>query len=390
MRYCTRCVQPDTRPGIFFSDSGVCGACLWEEEKQKIDWASRRKELEAIADWAKKNKKGAYDCVIGVSGGKDSTFQSLYARDTLGLRPLLVCSESNFNTPVGRANLENLKSLGFDTLSLRVNSHIIKELVRRDFYSILNMARPSEYPLYASACIIADKFDIPLIIQGENAGQTLGASKDTGTGGDAFNHFKLNTVKNDPLALYTGNGVTEADLALFVPPLQSLWKKGTRSIFLSYYVQEWSQPHNARFAVEHGLSLLPPDTNPYDIGVHRRFFGLDYAFVPINQLFKYVKLGFGLETDLACYDLREGLISYDEAVFLVKELDGKCSDKIIADFCAYLGISLPAFWAHVNSFRGKMWKKAKGETWVLENPIWEQHPVPRHLSVADICQRLGM
>lgn len=390
MCYCTQCVQPDTRPGIFFSEDGVCGACLWEKEKQHIDWGSRKKELEAIASWAKENKKGPYDCAIGVFGGKDSTFQALYARDTLGLRPLLVCSEPNFNTAVGHANLENLKSLDFDTLSLRVNPHITKELVRRDFYSILNISRPSEYPLYTSVCIIADKFDIPLIIQGENAGQTLGASKDTGTGGDAFNQFKLNTVKADPLSLYAVDGITESDLALFVPPLHSLREKGTRSIFLSYYVQEWSQPHNAHFAVEHGLRILPPDTNPYDIGMHRFFLGLDYYFRPLNQMFKYIKLGFGMETDLACYDLREGLISYDEAIFLVRELDGKCSAKIIDDFCAYLGISLQAFWSHVNSFRGKMWKNVERETWVLDNPVWEQHSLPRNLSVADICKRLGM
>lgn len=123
--------------------------------------------------------------------------------------------------------------------------------------------------------------------------------------------------------------------------------------------------------------------------MHRRFLGLDYSFRPLNQLFKYVKLGFGMETDLACYDLREGLISYDEAVFLVKELDGKCSEKIIADFCAYLDISLHDFWSHVNSFRGNMWKKRR-DAWVLDNPIWEQRPLPHNLSVADICKRLGM
>ena len=96
-----------------------------------------------------------------------------------------------------------------------------------------------------------------------------------------------------------------------------------------------------------------------------------------------------METDLACYDLREGLISYDEAIFLVRELDGKCSAKIIDDFCTYLDISLETFWSHVNSFRGKMWKRCS-EMWVLDNPIWEQHPLPRNLSVADICKRLGM
>lgn len=86
MRYCKRCLQPDTRPGIYFNKDGVCGACLWEDEKEKIDWKAREQELQDIADNAKSKAKGAYDCVIGVSGGKDSTYQAFYAKEKLGLR----------------------------------------------------------------------------------------------------------------------------------------------------------------------------------------------------------------------------------------------------------------------------------------------------------------
>ena len=390
MRYCVRCVQPDTRPGIFFSEQGVCGACLWEDEKASIDWQARENELREICEWAKSNKKSAYDCVIGVSGGKDSTFQAMYARDVLGLRPLLVCSEPVFNTSLGKANLENLKQLGFDCISLRVNPRMMKELVRRDFFDILNISRPSEYPLYASACIIADRFDIPLIIQGENAGQTLGASKDTGTGGDAFNQFKLNTVKADPIALYAKGGISSDDLFMFAPNVAKLVDKGVRSIFLSYYVKEWSQPHNARFAMARGLSIMPPEMDPYEQGVYRRFLGLDYYFRPLNQLFKYIKLGFGMTTDLVCYDLREGLISYDEAVFLVRELDGRCGENIIQDFCRYLEITSEQFWTHVNSFRGVMWRQDAHGNWCLENPIWEQKTLTERHSVLAIMDRLGM
>ena len=83
MKYCKKCLQPDTRPGIVFNEEGICGACLWVEEKKKIDWNKREQELQDIADRAKCRAKGAYDAVIGVSGGKDSTFQAFYARDIL-------------------------------------------------------------------------------------------------------------------------------------------------------------------------------------------------------------------------------------------------------------------------------------------------------------------
>ena len=89
LKICTRCIQPNTRPGIFFNEQSVCGACLWEDEKKKIDWSERTNELKNIISQTKKSN-AIYDCVIGVSGGKDSTFQALTARDSLGLRCLLV------------------------------------------------------------------------------------------------------------------------------------------------------------------------------------------------------------------------------------------------------------------------------------------------------------
>ena len=90
MKICKKCIQPDTRPGIFFNDEGVCGACLWIEEQETINWDLRFKELEGIANWAKKKSNSNYDCAIGVSGGKDSTKQALTARDRLNLNCLLV------------------------------------------------------------------------------------------------------------------------------------------------------------------------------------------------------------------------------------------------------------------------------------------------------------
>ena len=102
MKICNRCIQVDTRPGIFFNEHGICGACLWEEEKKKIDWNLRFKELENIALDAKTNARGNYDCVIGVSGGKDSMKQALTARDRLNLRCLLVNYEPENISPIGK------------------------------------------------------------------------------------------------------------------------------------------------------------------------------------------------------------------------------------------------------------------------------------------------
>ena len=127
MRICSRCIQPDTRPKIYFNEDGVCGACLWYEEKNKIDWKERESKLDEIAANAKKSSTGNYDCVVGVSGGKDSLKQAITARDRLGLRCLLVNGEPDNITEIGRYNIENLKNLGFDVLSLRPNPKLMEK-----------------------------------------------------------------------------------------------------------------------------------------------------------------------------------------------------------------------------------------------------------------------
>ena len=106
MKICKRCIQPDSRPGIYFDGNGVCGACLWEEEKNKINWSERADELQNIVEQTKKSNS-IYDCVIGVSGGKDSTMQAITARDSLGLRCLLVNYQPDNITQIGAENIEN-------------------------------------------------------------------------------------------------------------------------------------------------------------------------------------------------------------------------------------------------------------------------------------------
>lgn len=393
MKYCKKCVQPDTRPGIYFSEDGVCGACLWEEQKKKIDWDQRKKELDEIIDKAKlykKKKNSNYDCAIGVSGGKDSTYQAIYARDILGLRPLLVNCEPLENTEIGKTNIENLKNLGFDTIGIRANPNIAKKLIRKDFYENLNIARPLEYTLWASTYIIADRFDIPLVIQGENPGQTLGVSNTTGTDGDALKANLQNTIKKDPMAEYIFDDITKEDLFLYSYDREKLNKKGIQGIWLSNYAREWSQPHNAIFSIKYGLTIRSEEVNPYDIGTYRRFSQLDAGWLlEVNQMFKYIKFGFGQTTDHACYDIRDGLITRDEGIYLVRELDGKCGETSINSFCGLIGITIEEFWKHVNTFRGEMWK-TKNEKYELINPIYQTENFNRNLKLNDIMSRLKM
>lgn len=385
MRYCTRCVQPSSRPGIYFNEQGVCGACLWEDEKKHIDWQKRTQELVEICHWAREYH-APYDCVIGVSGGKDSTFQAMYMRDEMKLRPLLVCSEPCKTTELGRKNLENIKSLGFDTITLKANEQLLRKLFKKDFYAIGNPNRASEYCLHSSVFIIADKFDIPLIVNGENPGQTLGVGDMKTAEGDATQIWTTNTVRQNIVDAYKDDADAK-ELFMYDANMQSVRKKGIRGVWLSNYVRDWGQVHNARFSLKHGLSIHPEDMDPYAKGLYRRFSALDHSFREVNQLLKYIKFGFGFATDQACYDIRDGEITREEAIFLVKELDGGCGKDYIRSFCRMIGIKEGEFWEVANRFRGPMWSEDNGR-WHLENPIWEQKPIKGTYSVRAIMKHL--
>ena len=116
MRFCKRCIEPDTRPGAEFDDEGICMPCRYTENAPVVDWDARRAELQELADWAKGATSSSYDCIVPVSGGKDSTRQALYVRDELGLQPLLVtCAyPPEEQSERGAHNMANLVELGFD------------------------------------------------------------------------------------------------------------------------------------------------------------------------------------------------------------------------------------------------------------------------------------
>lgn len=388
MRYCKKCVQPDTRPGISFNDQGVCGACEYEQEIGTIDWGARQKELGDIAQWAKKTTKSVYDCVIGVSGGKDSTFQAVYARDSLGLRPLLVNSEPEGITEIGRRNIENLKALGFDLISVRPNPVVMKQLVRKCFYEYGNPAKITEYSLTASAYIIANEFKIPLLIQGENDAFVYGVTNsDLDADGNALNMNKLNT-QSTPWKEFTGDGVTEKDLFLFHYDREKMIREGYKGVWLQYYVKEWSGWHNIHFALAHGLTIRPHDFNPYEIGTYSSYWQLDCDIWSMNNMLKYIKFGFGQCTDHACIDIRSALLTRQEGIELVRRYDGRCGDQYIHAFCNYIGIDAAEFWRVANTYRGAMWENQGNNGWILKDPIWEQDPVQEDIDASKLIRRL--
>ena len=359
LKICSKCIQPNTRPGIFFNEESICGACLWEEEKNKINWNERMKELKGIIEIAK-NKKADYDCVIGVSGGKDSTKQAITARDALGLKCLLVNYQPENITDIGVENMENLKQNGFDVLSIRPNPKIMQKLVKYDFFNYLNPVKATEFSLYSSAYIIAEKFNIPLVIQGENPGLTVGTSL-TGVGkdSDALKAYQLQTLSKGFNEYLEIDGISEKELFLFHYDVKKLIAQNTKGIWLQYFLKEWTYRGNAEFSSKYGFKGRE-NFKPEDIGTYIGFGSLDSDLVHVNQMLKFIKFGFGFCMDHVCYDIRDGNLNRKEAIELVLKYDGKCADHYINDFCNYIEISQDVFWKTVEKFRGDIWNKDNG------------------------------
>jgi len=369
MKICKNCIQPDSRPGVYFTDDGVCGACLWEKEKKEINWNERFGELENIAKNIKKNNSSSnYDCVIGVSGGKDSTRQAIIARDELNLRCLLVNCEPPNITEIGKKNIENIKNLGFDVISIRPNPQIIKKLIRFDFFKHLNPVKVTEFCLFASTYIIAEKFEIPLIIQGENPGLVLG-TRLTGVGSDS-NALKAEEMNTLSLGWreYLIDEINEKDLFLYHYNRKKLEEKGIKGIWLNYFIKDWDPQTNAEFSKKYGLVWRDPNFDPNKIGTYRPYYQLDSDLTQVNQLLKFIKFGFGQCMDHVCYDIRIGSISREEGIELVKKYDGKCGEMYIEQFCNYIEINKEDFWNIANKFRGDMWIKKNGE---YHNKYWD-------------------
>lgn len=294
--------------------------------------------------------------MIGVSGGKDSTFQTVYAKEKLGLNPLLVNCAPDGITKIGQHNIDNLNEMsgGSDVFTIKPNPIIARKLARKTFFERGNIVAASEYCLWGATYWVAEKFNIPLVIQGENVALTWGTSEKQDATDNALNIRGANTTRGfDVEELIKDTGISKNEVFFYsMPSDELLHEKGIRAIWLQYYTKEWSFVGNSDFAAARGLwGRMYEDL--HDIGRYRRWASLDSDLVIPNQMIKYLKFGFGFATDEACYDIREGRLSREDAIWLVQEYDGKCGEQYIEEACQYLSITKEDFWRTVDKFVNK-------------------------------------
>jgi N-acetyl sugar amidotransferase len=367
IRRCRRCVNPDTRPNIFFDESGLCPVCVFalKNEFGGIDWPGRRRELDEILRWGRARKKSSYDCIVPVSGGKDSTRQALYARDDLRLKPLLVSCvyPPEQLAERGALNISNLISLGFDTVTIGLDPQVWKALMRIGFRQFGNWARSTEMALYAIPIHAAIAYKIPLVFYGENPVWTIG-ERHGRLDGDASRLNQANTIRGGPASLLPPDVSRQSANFYHYPPEQEMVHAELRLVYLGYYIPDWSGHNNARFAVAHGLTVRQDP--PEDIGDIWGFTSLDEDFRIVNQMLKYLKLGFGHVTDQVCEAISAGMMTREEGLELVRRYDGKCARRYVESFCRYLDITEREFWEVAESYRNQeIWSRVEGGDWTL-------------------------
>lgn len=368
--YCKRCVMPDTRPGIRFDSEGICSACRAYEKRKTIDWDARYKELEAICDKYRGMNGDGYDCAIAVSGGKDSHYQVHLMKNVMHMNPILFSVEDNFPmTEAGKHNIRNIaEEFGCNIISLKPDIKAQKKLMR---YMFEKYGKPTWYIdrlIYTYPLMMAQKFNTPLLVYGENVSYEYG-------GADAKETYSAREILKNGVAtgideeeLIQNTGVTKQDLVFTRPPkIEDLDKLDP--IYVSYFVP-WNSFYNYEIAKKHGFRDLTHEW----VRTHHveNFDQVDTRGYIVHAWLKYPKFGHASATDYTSRMVRYGMISREEAVRLVKEHDDKLDPLCVRDFCEFCGYSESEFWGIMDKFYNRdLFKIDEYGKWVLKHPVWE-------------------
>ncbi len=367
IKYCKSCLQPSTRPNAVFDKNQICYACnsFVRETNKNIEIDKKFILKKIVKQIEMDGKNSPYNCSIGVSGGKDSTRQSIYVRDHLKLKPILICCSypPEQISEIGAANIENLNELGFDILYLSPSPITWKKTLKKSFFKYGNLAIASELALYSSLPKISMNLGIKHAFLGENPASTTGE-----TGSIIKNKMYLanktrnmNTLKGGrPDWLLDKDIKREKIIPYYYPLEKEFLKKNLNIYYLGFFMNQWSRLYNGTFSAAHGLNLR--EKSPSKWGDLINCNALDENFMSINQMIKYFKFGFGKVTDFVNEEIRHERITRKEAVLIVEKFDYFVPKKNILEFCKYLNITESKFWKHVDKFvNKKLFYKSKGE-----------------------------
>ncbi|PKP51250.1 MAG: N-acetyl sugar amidotransferase, partial [Candidatus Altiarchaeales archaeon HGW-Altiarchaeales-3] len=290
-KYCKKCLMPDTRPGSNFNDEGVCQACLNYEKRKTIDWEKREKELEKLCDKYRRDD-GHYDCVIPVSGGKDSHFLAYTMKIKMGMNPLLITVGDPFTkTKAGLSNFRNLEdSFGCNHILFNLSTDLFRRATRIAFEETGEALKFIEYAIYTIPTLLAQKFDIPFVIFGENSAYEYGST-------DKDFYLATPVVKSisDKLEKdrewWIEKGLTSDE----VSSIQLDMNKPLPEVIYMSYFKPWSSVTNLGIAKKYGFKDLTHEWKRE--GCIEDFEQIDSIGYITHLWLKYPKFGFQRTSD---------------------------------------------------------------------------------------------
>ncbi|MBI2102871.1 N-acetyl sugar amidotransferase [Candidatus Woesearchaeota archaeon] len=371
MKYCQRCLYPVNHPlRLTFDEEGVCSGCRVHEEKDNgIFWDTQRKRLGEILSAFKSTSQSQYDCIIPVSGSRDSYFIVHLIKKVFGMKPLLVTYNKQYNTDIGIRNLAYLRTLfDCDLLTMTVSPETVKRITRVTLQKMGSiywhcLAGQTVFPVQ-----VAVRFKIPLIIWGAHQGvDQVGMFSHL----DEVEMTRKYRKEHDLMGFEAEDlideamGLTASDLSpYFYPHDKEIEMVGVRGIYLNNYIRWDSKRQHEEMIKLYGYETTPQqrtfDTyNDVDC----------YTYSDVHDYIKFLKYGFGKATDHACREIRLGRMSREEGIEVVKQYEDK-KPKYLPLFLEWLGITEKGFYYFINRHRDPtIWLKMDGGLWQLKDSI---------------------
>jgi N-acetyl sugar amidotransferase len=387
IQYCKKCVVSNQRPRIIFDSEGVCSACRYSEEKnQVIDWKTRNKALEELCDKYRRND-GRYDIVVPCSGGKDASYVAHFLKTQYGMHPLTVTWAPFIYTDIGRQNLESFVGAGFTNILCSPNKILHRKLARTAFEAVGDAFQPFVYGQMSYAFHIALAMDIKLVFYGENGeAEYSGASKTKNWPGMPWDYWAEQYFKGVTIYDMVKYGLERklidetdyhpSDLTFYAPPnIESLKANDIQFHWLGYY-HKWIPQENFYYCAKNTGFRANPDGRSE--GTYSKYASLDDRLDGYHYYLGFIKFGIGRTTSDAAHEIRDGHITREEGIALVKKFDGEFPQKYFKEFLEYLNITEEFFWQVVDSYRSPhIWEK-DGSLWKLKTAIWHENQITEH------------
>jgi len=368
VKFCKKCVISNQRPRIFLDEKGVCNACNYAEKKKAVvDWKQREEELVDLLNSHRKNN-GDFDVICPGSGGKDSAFVAHQLKYKYGMHPLTVTWSPHIYTQIGWQNLQRFIHSGFDNILGTPNGQVHKKMTRLAFDILGDPFQPFIYGQVAFPLQMAAKYNVKLIMDGENA--------EAEYGGDPNQEDAKGLNLDDMLKYFWSNlgveelldyGFSKKDLHYYMPPgADELKDKGIQHHFFSYF-KNWNPQEHFYYATENTGFKANPDGRSE--GTYSKYASLDDKIDGFHYYLMYMKFGIGRATSDAAHEIRESHLTREEGVQLVRKFDGEFPKKHFKEFLRYCDMSEEHFWDVIDSWRSDhLWEKVNGQ-WKLKYQV---------------------